>query len=361
MAEERRPFGHAFQRPDAPGWYVRVRRGAREIVRYAGPSRRHADRYLDRLQDEWFMARATGKPPPMLSRETFATFANAYERILEARLSPAALALARGHLALAGTRLSGPLTTVNTAAIGDFLVWLRAKREAAPGTVNRYLSTLSGMFREAKSRGLVVDNPCSGVRRLPVQETPPPYLSHADCRALEAHAPASRRPLLILASETGLRLGELERLQWRDLDLGRGTVTVRESKTRRVRHVPLPVRALAAARNLPRGAVKLRGEDPVFPGLRRERRALSRAFPGWAKDAGLQRLTFHALRHGWASRLAESGADDAALMELGGWTSPLMVKRYAHHRPAGASREAVERMDRARRGTGRGTERRKRA
>ena len=56
-------------------------------------------------------------------------------------------------------------------------------------------------------------------------------------------------------------------------------------------------------------------------------------------DRGLKRimagtgLNIHALRHTWASRMVEAGADLKLLMALGGWSSLVMVQRYSHHRP----------------------------
>ena len=43
-------------------------------------------------------------------------------------------------------------------------------------------------------------------------------------------------------------------------------------------------------------------------------------------------LNIHALRHSWASRMVEAGADLTLLMGLGGWSSLAMVSRYAHFR-----------------------------
>jgi integrase len=67
----------------------------------------------------------------------------------------------------------------------------------------------------------------------------PPYGSYTDHVA----------PLVLLALNTGLRRGELLRLQWRDLDLERKVLTVRgeDAKTGQTRYVPLNSEAVAAA------------------------------------------------------------------------------------------------------------------
>lgn len=349
MPEDRRDFGRAFQRPGRRGWYVRYRFGGTERVFYAGPKKSHATRTLDRVHDELCLARARGRALPAVSKGTLASFSKQYLALSAPRMSACGLSLATQHLTLAADRLRGPLSAISPAAIEDFARWLSSARSLAPATVNRYLTTLSGLFKAARRRGLVSENPCSSVPRLQVTETAPPYLSEADRRSLEAHASRRWRPLLRLASATGLRLGELTRLQWRDLDLSTGRVTVRpprdtpSTKTRRVRHVPLEGRDLEDARSMDRPSPS-RPQDRVFPRLRTRRRWLQRHFRAWAQSADLGPLRFHDLRHGWASRLAESGADDAVLMLLGGWSSPAMVRRYAHHRPENAAREAVRRM-----------------
>jgi integrase len=60
-------------------------------------------------------------------------------------------------------------------------------------------------------------------------------------------------------------------------------------------------------------------------------------------------LTVHCLRHTWASRMVEAGADLTLLMALGGWSSLVMVQRYSHHRPERAV-ELTTRMLAARAG-----------
>ena len=57
--------------------------------------------------------------------------------------------------------------------------------------------------------------------------------------------------------------------------------------------------------------------------------------PRWFEDAvedakQTPKITWHCLRHTWATRLIQRGADVKTLQELGGWKSIDMVMRYAH-------------------------------
>ena len=68
--------------------------------------------------------------------------------------------------------------------------------------------------------------------------------------------------------------------------------------------------------------------------------ALGLGGPRIAKE---DRVNIHCLRHTWASRMVESGADLILVQQLGGWSSLAMVQRYAHFRPERAV-DATARM-----------------
>jgi integrase len=88
---------------------------------------------------------------------------------------------------------------------------------------------------------------------------------------------------------------------------------------------------------------------PAGGRLRHFKRAYARAVRAAAGLAGTK-VTVYCLRHIWASRMVESGADLVLLKELGGWASLLMVQRYSHYRPErrlAAIAALVEARDRA--------------
>ena len=130
--------------------------------------------------------------------------------------------------------------------------------------------------------------------------------------------------------KTSLRQGELLGILWSDVNWQTGMLTIRQTKTGKFRQVPLNshVQEILAT---------LQSQSACEPGERifaLDARYLRRAFDRAVKRAGLAPFRFHDLRHTFASRLAMQGCNDRTIMELGGWGSPRMLKRYAHVAPA---------------------------
>ncbi|MCX5837659.1 MAG: tyrosine-type recombinase/integrase [Deltaproteobacteria bacterium] len=71
---------------------------------------------------------------------------------------------------------------------------------------------------------------------------------------------------------------------------------------------------------------------------------LLRAFHLVLKKSGIAKLRFHGLRHTFASRLVQNGADLFSVQKPGRWKNTSMVMRYAHHDPE-SLRKTIEMMD----------------
>jgi Phage integrase family len=81
----------------------------------------------------------------------------------------------------------------------------------------------------------------------------------------------------------------------------------------------------------------------IFPDCRK----ISHRFPEWAAEAKLPgKVTFHTLRHTFASWLVMAGVDLLTVKALGGWNRLELVERYSHLAPAN-KRAAVERLAQA--------------
>jgi hypothetical protein len=106
-----------------------------------------------------------------------------------------------------------------------------------------------------------------------------------------------------------------------------------------VNSVPLNSTVLAVLERLPR-----RGEF-VFTKPNGTPYRSTYGFYAARKLAGLRDVVPHTLRHTFATRVNETGADPRTLQELGGWSSLAMVQRYTHVRQTQKA-EAVEKIAR---------------
>ena len=242
---------------------------------------------------------------------------------------------------------STPLDQVTFAAIEDMkhaaLETLSAK------TANNVLTVLRRLLELARRRGVIEAVP--DIEWLRAAQPTFDFLDFAEADRLVAAADGEWRSMVLVALRTGLRQGELLGLQWADVDLVAGRLTVRRSRSRghattpksgKARDIPLSpsvVAALKAQRHL-RGDYVWCDEAgrPLPSGSCKH--PLYRA----ARRAGLRRVGWHVLRHTFASHLAMRGVTLITIRDLLGHATMTMTLRYAHLSPE-VSREAVTLLD----------------
>lgn len=123
---------------------------------------------------------------------------------------------------------------------------------------------------------------------------------------------------------TGARPSEALSVQWSDVDLKAGTAIIRQSKVSSERKTHLPEMLVAAMANIP----KMK-DRPVF--LYRCYDDIHGVWDSVIERAGIQRLTPHCCRHGFATELLRNGVDVFTVAWLGGWKGPAQViKTYGH-------------------------------
>jgi integrase len=219
------------------------------------------------------------------------------------------------------------LASVDQAAIERAAKILRP--EAAPSTINRQIHTpISAILKHAADRGW-----CE-YRRIKRPKQPKGRIrcltpGEAD---LLIQACWHLRPLVTFLFYTGARLSEALYLDWRQVDLARGEVQFLHTKNGDPRGVPLHQRVLAELL-----ALKYRDRE-VFrrpDGLPYARKTdgggqIKTAFKAACRRAGISDFTPHDCRHTWASWHYAANGDRLALMELGGWRSEKMIRRYVH-------------------------------
>lgn len=242
-------------------------------------------------------------------------------------------------------------------------------KEISPQDVERYktLKIRSGLSAKSVNNHLVIFQRCLNVAlewgrlervlkigKLKTISQRLDFLSPVESRKLvqaSANEPVWR-DMLLMALRTGMRLGELCGLQWRDVDFQRKILTVQRSlvrgvlgtpKNNRIRHIPLTedlCRSIYERRNKHTFVFHQPNGDPLSDGMGEN--AMRRA----CKKAGIRYIGWHTLRHTFASQLVSEGIPLNAVQELLGHSSIVMTMRYAHLAPS-ALRCAVDVLERA--------------
>ncbi len=203
---------------------------------------------------------------------------------------------------------------------------------ASPSTVNRELSLMKHGFNIAiREWEWIRENP---VMKVSMEKEPPArdrYLLYVEEENLLQISPLWLREIIVFAVETGCRQGEILSLSWRDVDLNKRTANVFATKTEDRRAIPLSARVFNMLKE--KGKIRSISTNFVFAlndnGINRF--VLSNAFEKVCKQAGIEGLRFHDLRHTFATRLAQAGIDPYTIQRLLGHKTASMTQRYSHH------------------------------
>lgn len=255
----------------------------------------------------------------------------------------------------------------------------RKKEGVKNSTINRELNDLKACLNKAAEWGHIVNNPSASVKRFKEDNNPKvrfldkeeearlrKALNNRECRnrtkrdnynewlsergrqiiasfsgfVFTDHLPV----MVLLAMNTGLRLGELFGLTWDNVDLTRSQLTVvgGGAKSGKTRHIPLNTEALSVLTRWKQSNKAL--NSLVFPNCEGKRfNNITKSWNALLKDAAIQDFRFHDLRHHFASKLVMSGTDLNTVRELLGHSDYAMTLRYAHLAPE-HKQEAVERL-----------------
>jgi integrase/recombinase XerC len=241
---------------------------------------------------------------------------------------------------------------VDALAVRSFLAALH-RGGVGRRSQGRALSAVRSLFAFAAREGVVPANPARGVPTPKAPRTLPRHLRPGEVESLlEAAVPTAGaagdtalalrdRALLEVLYATGLRVGELVSLDWRDLDVAARVLRVL-GKGGKERMVPFgrPAAGALGAWLARWEEVRRRAggaddrEEPVFLNHRggrltdrSVRRVIDCAVERAAVAAGVHP---HTLRHTFATHLLEHGADLRAIQELLGHSSLATTQRYTH-------------------------------
>ena len=229
------------------------------------------------------------------------------------------------------------LVDINRSEIAH---WFDTFSQSAPGNANRGLILLGQILGFAMRHGLLAHNPVVGMpknkprrvmRFLSVEELDRLYVAmdrHVDASLLNRWQRNSRsraRDIVQLLILTGCRKNEILKLRWDEID--GVNLCLKDSKTG-PRTVQLPDQARAILNGLTRGEGRF-----VFPSTSDQSRPISSIDSFWypvRKQAGLNDVRLHDLRHTFASHAVMQGVPLPVVAKLLGHSKIAMTMRYAH-------------------------------
>lgn len=193
--------------------------------------------------------------------------------------------------------------------------------------------SLSSVWACLIRRGLVKENPWhyARPRKDASEEKSGRAFTLEEVRAIlrESERYAWMKPAVMVALYTGLRKGDVFSLRWADVDMEHDVIHFTPSKTERhgIRlSIPLHPALKTYLLSLPRTAQSIVGHVPKAHAT--EWKTVVRTAIGEDKSGAL--MTFHNLRHTYATWVREAGADKGEVMKLCGHTNIDTSNKYDH-------------------------------
>ena len=202
----------------------------------------------------------------------------------------------------------------------------RRLTNCAPETVRREMGLFQTILRYARREwSIVIADSLLHVRKPPAGRHRTRRIEPEEVSRLLSAFDQKFRDFVLLAIETGLRRGELCRIEAKDIDWQNGLLEVPQTKNGHPRSIPLTPNALALLRG---NATTQLG--PMFPW---SPRAIQMRWFRAVRRLGLEDLRFHDLRHEAVSRFFEMGLSVPEVALISGHRDPRMLFRYTHLRP----------------------------
>ncbi len=312
-----------YQRKGSPNWWVKVSVKGQVIQRTTGTSdKMKAQEYHDKLKVSLWEQQRLGVKPKRYWQEAAVRWLNEtsekrthYQDIKKLRWLDGFL----GNLALDEVTL----TVIDKVKVAKL-------EEATKSTVNRHLALIRAILRKAKNEWDWVDK-IVYIKLYPEPRGRERSLTKDEFKRLMGELAPHQQDIVLFALMTGLRQGNIAKLQWSWIDLPSGYLTVPAENSKNGRPIPIYLEETAkniVSRQLNKHAVFVftyKGQPISCLNTRAWHKALKRA--------GIENFRWHDLRHTWATWHRQAGTPTHELQKLGGWQTSVMVERYAHIAP----------------------------
>jgi integrase len=356
-----RATGHVFrvERKRGPVWYAKYRLpSGRQVQKLIGPAWRERGRppagyFTKRTAEDWLRellgdARRGTLPGMVRTGVTLSDAAAEWLRYCEHDRAVKRSTLTEyRHASDRITRDLGQYAIEDVTT--ELLEGWKATLALSNRSVAKYLVILHGIFKRAMKVWGLPRNPAADVERPRhrVSDDLEAFSPEEVWALVRAAASEQDAALFLTAAYTGLRMGELLALQWRDVGFAGDAIRVRRSynihggvgtpKSGKVRSVPMVPDVAQALARLGEREEFVGDDELVFPndfGRFIDASSLRDRYKAAIARAGLRQLRFHDLRHTFGT-LAARQAEVPAVQAWMGHADMQTTMRYVHHRDRG--------------------------
>lgn len=235
-----------------------------------------------------------------------------------------------------------------TVTAGQLQAWANGiLRHCKPWTQHRYLNTLASFYRWAiLNKYMPGPSPTIGIKRAKIQQSMSiTYCTKEERAEIINIAMKTGHPVGIavpIAFYSGMRRGEISRLNWQDISFDRGIIVVQQTKTGRARVVPLHPELHNI---LVKHGRKESGKVIAFRGADHIEALHSFALRLQSKHGKIAHLiTWNVFRHTFGSLLAQAGVSLDKISSWMGNTPEICRRHYAQFIPKDLRDNDIEKM-----------------
>lgn len=233
-------------------------------------------------------------------------------------------------------KYNGPvyLHEITVQDLEDYMQMRKIKGDAASSR-SRSVYILRAFYSFCVKKEYILNNISQKLEIIPVQEKERVYLTEEEFKVLEAAVkPAIAKLILNSLFYTGMRISECLNLSLQDVDLKIGVITVRNTKSKRDRLLPIHKDLKPLLQdylntwrqgNACRYFFTANNKNRVSPDYINRVLHETTQTLGWNK-----KVTCHSIRHSFASRLVENNVNIVNIQKLLGHSDLSTTSIYTH-------------------------------
>lgn len=304
-----------------------------ENIRSVGDGKWEADKKLwkfplDKREKLLLLKRKYEKDTILLEKIQFQDETSRLKRYLTLKgYSPRTLKSYMGHFERFLQYSNGK---IDKQIIDNYIIYLLEEKRSSHSYANQAINSIKAYLRINDNLRGIEPNKIIRPRR---EQKLPKVMSKEEVRnIIEYIKNPKHKTMIMLAYSCGLRVSEVAELKVRNIDSSRMVVNIVQGKGRKDRIATLSDKMLSQLRLYYK---EYHPKEWLFESPDRENhihsKSIQNVFNDAVKGVGIsKKLSFHSLRHSYATHMLESGVDLRYIQELLGHKSSKTTEIYTH-------------------------------